>query len=309
MTVDRLLADVVQQRSLTEVEARQLVDGIRADVTDLDTQIATAYFGRAWDVLGYPDWDALCEGEFDGARLRVPREVRAEQVQSLRSAGLSTRAIGSALGVDQKTVVRDLASREASASPTPVTGQDGKRYASSQPPRPQTSPSAVIPAGPTATDRGPSPVHAATPPAVGEPTSPPPATTGADAPGLARGGGEPDLTGVAMTQDTGEVLSVEDWQEQQDADLDAPPANPLAAARAEVARQPAIVAGKGIERLATVRKIFDEAGTTAEIVADLALDGPDFDLGGGWLAELDRTLPILTDLASALRRRNLRSVQ
>lgn len=104
---------------------------------------------------------------------------------------------------------------------------------------------------------------------------------------------------VKVTEPT---VDSETWQaQQQDA-----PVHPLAAARADVARQPAIVAGKGIERLVLVRKTFDAAGSAAQIVADLT-DDPE--LAAGWLAELDRTLPVLTDLAIALRRRNLRSVR
>ncbi len=200
MSTDVLLADVVQQRDLDEVEARALVNGIRGAVTDIDARIATAYVGRAWIALGYIDWDALCEFEFDGARLRVPREIRVEQVQSLRSAGLSTRAIGSALGVSDGTVRTDLASGAQNYAPTPVVGQDGKTYA---PVRPQPSPPPA-PEGVT-----------------GQPTDAAPHT----------GGGEPhvpDLTGVELTAEQyqakvtalKQTAPVEQWQEQQGEPLD-----------------------------------------------------------------------------------------
>lgn len=175
MTPDVLLADVVQERDLNEIEARRLVDGMRADVADLGERIATAYIGRAWLALGHPSWDALCDVEFDGARLRIPREQRVEQVQSLRSAGLSTRAIGSALGVGDATVRRDLSTApdDAVEQPTTVQSLDGRTRPASQPPRPQPSP-----------------------PVVSEPAG----TTGPTAPA----GGEPDvpdLTGVALTRE------------------------------------------------------------------------------------------------------------
>lgn len=192
MSLDVLLADVARQRDLNEVEARALVDGMRRDVADLGERIATAYLGRAWIALGHASWDALCEAEFDGARLRIPREQRVEQVQSLRSAGLSTRAIGSALGVDDKTVRNDLAGAEKSA---PVVGQDGKSYAPSQPTRPEPSPAPTPTAGST-TD----------PVAPDQPSTPAPAQPGA---------GEPTSPTEFLAQrGAGDVLSVEDWQRQ-----------------------------------------------------------------------------------------------
>ncbi len=135
---DLLLADVVRERVLTDLEARHLVDSIRVDVTDLGERVATAYIGRAWTALGYDSWDALCEAEFDGARLRIPREQRAEQVQSLRSAGLSTRAIGTALGVSDGTVRNDLSTAQdyAVEAPAVVTSLDGRTRPATQPPRP-----------------------------------------------------------------------------------------------------------------------------------------------------------------------------
>lgn len=198
---DALLADVVRSRDLNEVEARRLVDGIRADVSDLGERIATAYKGRAWVALGYQSWDALCDAEFQGARLRIPREDRAEQVQSLRAAGLSTRAIGTALGIGKGTVDRDLATAPSGAveQPTTVRSLDGRARPATQPARPQTSPPPVTPTSAGA-------AHA-------------------DRPAMP-GGGEPDVTIAAREQfiadrQTGEVMSVHDWQAQQDsADLD-----------------------------------------------------------------------------------------
>ena len=275
---DVLLSDVVQRRALNSEEARGLVDSIRADVADLSERITTAYLGRAWLALGYPNWDTLCEAEFDGARLRVPREQRAEQVQSLAAAGLSVRAIASVTGVSVGTVHGDLAGVQDRTPAAPRVGQDGKTYAPTQPPR----------------------------------TTPPPATP--TRPALAHGeapamtGGGVHVTTTKTVEEfvadrvTGEVLSVEDWQARE--------VNPLAAARAEVAKQPAMLAGRAFDRLHSARLLLTEAGTAAAIVADLAHDGlADGDQGDDWLPELDALLPLLTDLASALRRRNLRSVR
>lgn len=50
----------------------------------------------------------------------------------MRSEGMSTRAIGSALGTSEGTVRNDLAGAQDYA-PAPVTGTDGKTYAPRQP--------------------------------------------------------------------------------------------------------------------------------------------------------------------------------
>lgn len=119
---------------LTVDAARALVDSMRAEVANLSEQIVTAYKGRAWVALGYPTWDEMCAAEFAGARLRIPREDRAEQVQSLRAEGLSTRTIGAALGITEGTVRNDIKAGAKDYAPaTPVTGQDGKTYAPTRP--------------------------------------------------------------------------------------------------------------------------------------------------------------------------------
>lgn len=203
MTADVLLADVVQQRDLNEVEARALIDGMRVDVAGIDVRIKIAFHGRAWVSLGYSTWDAMCEAEFDGARLRIPREDRAEQVQSLRSAGLSTRAIGSALGLPKSTVADDLATARSRTveQPTEVRSLDGRTRPATKPPRPPAPSSAAIPAGPTSTDPGPSPAHAAPPAAVEGSTSPPSEPTASvDARPTSTGGGEPDVGTVPFEE-------------------------------------------------------------------------------------------------------------
>lgn len=133
----------------TTDEARQLTDRIRTSVSDAWAVIAEAYQRQAHRALGYPSWDAYVAAEFGAARLRLPREERAEVVASLRDQGLSIRAIAAATGHDTKTVQKDLRLSQVSESPTPepevepnfkgtskpkpappkpVTGRDGKSY-------------------------------------------------------------------------------------------------------------------------------------------------------------------------------------
>lgn len=66
--------------------------------------------------------------------LRVPRPERAAVVGTMREAGMSTRAIGSAIGVDDRTVRRELTgSGAAYAAPATTTGRDGKTYSARGP--------------------------------------------------------------------------------------------------------------------------------------------------------------------------------
>lgn len=91
-----------------------------------------------WRILGYGSWQDYCD-DVIGERVQYPRGERQEIVGRMREAGMSTRAIGAALGVDDKTVRNDqsqYAPAENSApdsDPQPVTGIDGKTY--TQPPR------------------------------------------------------------------------------------------------------------------------------------------------------------------------------
>jgi len=111
---------------LTVHDARVLTARIRESVAGVWDLIVEAYTSRAWTSLGYDSWDDYTRTEFDGVRIALPREDRREVIGSLRDAGLSTRAIASAIGVDDKTVRNDLAGAENSA---PVIGADGKQYA------------------------------------------------------------------------------------------------------------------------------------------------------------------------------------
>lgn len=104
--------------------ARARADRIREGLEALAPDILAAWNARDWEALGYGSWNEYVVGEF-GGQLRLGRAERREAVRELREAGMSSRAIGAALGVNQSTVVRDI-SGDANASP--VAGLDGKTY-------------------------------------------------------------------------------------------------------------------------------------------------------------------------------------
>ncbi len=122
---------------LTEVEARTLTDDIKGRVSDLLPRIREAYYRRADKALGYGSWHEYCQRELDG--LQLPVSDRPSAVAELRQEGMSTRAIGSALGVSQDTVRRDLAQLNDSVQlPERIVSLDGKE-------RPATRPTTVEP--------------------------------------------------------------------------------------------------------------------------------------------------------------------
>lgn len=106
--------------------------------------VAAAYAERDWEVLGYNSWDAYVDEEFGASRLQLTPEHRQKAVVELRLAGLSQRAIGSALNVDAATVNRDLRG-VASATPETAVGIDGKTYAAT---RPQEAPAPPLESAP-----------------------------------------------------------------------------------------------------------------------------------------------------------------
>lgn len=152
-------SDVTPSRPFTAVEqaAVQLTRRIRISLESAYTLIVEAFESRAWEVLGYPSWDAYCKGEFSGMNLQPPLEQREQVILSMREAGMSSRAIGSATDTHYSTVARTLRKTElagvADATPgdaisgvassstvvpgasKPIKGLDGRNYPAKQ--RPQ----------------------------------------------------------------------------------------------------------------------------------------------------------------------------
>ena len=117
-------------------EAEDRAERIRTALSVSWDLIKDAWRSFDWQALGYPSWDAYCDGEFGTSRIRLPREERREVVSSMREIGMSTRAISSATGVSKDTVRREIATG-ANAPVGDVTGVNGKTYA--QPERPRAT--------------------------------------------------------------------------------------------------------------------------------------------------------------------------
>jgi len=95
---------------------------------------------RAWEMLDYPSWEALCDSRGWTKRVALPRPERVEVVAALRQEGMSTRAIAAATGVSHQTVANDLGVNNL--TPDTVTGTDGKTY---QPTRPEATVRVIAP--------------------------------------------------------------------------------------------------------------------------------------------------------------------
>lgn len=113
---------------ITEEEARDLTDRIRAGIDDVWDLVVEAHERNAWKALGYPNWDAYHEAEFGDLKVRPSRLDRPQVVQKLRDAEMSTRAIGTAVGASEGTVRGNLSGAQnyAPDAKTQVTGRDGR---------------------------------------------------------------------------------------------------------------------------------------------------------------------------------------
>lgn len=126
--------------ALNEAAARDLIDAIRVNLEDAADLIEQLWSGRGWLALGYGSWDALVAAEIRNCIPKLDRAQRKQAVADLAAKGMSTRAIGSALGTSREQVRRDLAAGDTNvspqpdpASPRPTTGLDGKTYPARKP--------------------------------------------------------------------------------------------------------------------------------------------------------------------------------
>lgn len=112
----------------TPDEARELTDRICTGLGVVWELVLEAYRTRAWAALGHGSWDAYCAAEFGRFHMRLPSEERDEVIGSLRSAGLSIRAIASTGVASKKTVERTIAASGVANGDTSTLGSDGKTY-------------------------------------------------------------------------------------------------------------------------------------------------------------------------------------
>lgn len=103
------MTEIVQAPTTEEARARaeRIRSGMRV-LAEWQTDVIAAYAARDWETLGYETWDAYLDGEYGEHRVRLPRDQRREIVAGMSTAGMSTRAIGAAIGVHHDTVNSDV---------------------------------------------------------------------------------------------------------------------------------------------------------------------------------------------------------
>lgn len=103
-------------RDLTKEEARHLTDEVKGDYEKLKDKILRLYKGRAWIGLKYNNWHEYYNKEFGGLNFALERDERKEIVVELYNNDMPKTHIATALGVDEATIRRDLATPSHSGS-------------------------------------------------------------------------------------------------------------------------------------------------------------------------------------------------
>jgi hypothetical protein len=149
-TLPMPLPEVEERLARVNTAAEAMFEALAEATRD---DLVALYQGRAWESLGLASWEELCDQRV-GKRLRLQLVERRETVAALTAAGLSTRAIGAAIGVHHTTVVNDRkATGENSPvdapvpdppAPVVVVGLDGRKRTYDPKPEPPPPPPAPV---------------------------------------------------------------------------------------------------------------------------------------------------------------------
>lgn len=124
--VHQYVMDVPSARRLTE-RIRLTAITVRDSVEKLQSLLDQARDGNVYIALGYPSWPAYIAEVMGEEPLRLSRDDRREIVHYLTGEGMSTRAIGSALGVSNQTVANDRAAGVKNLTPAGMPGRNAQR--------------------------------------------------------------------------------------------------------------------------------------------------------------------------------------
>lgn len=105
--VVRLLSAGEAQRLTQRIKLA--ASSIREGLFKLQNLVDEAKNSNAWKILGFASWTAYLVDTLGDEPMRVSKERRQELVGYLSGEGLSSRAIAPIVGVDRKTVDRDIA--------------------------------------------------------------------------------------------------------------------------------------------------------------------------------------------------------
>lgn len=95
-------------KALTAESAAELSARIKALSVEYSALIYRAFAGQVWTALGLASWDAWCTEYLLTKVSRPTKAGRVALVKALTEQGMTTRQIGSALGVNASQVTRAL---------------------------------------------------------------------------------------------------------------------------------------------------------------------------------------------------------
>lgn len=141
------IVEIVERPTYGEV--RNSIAAARQAGAKFFEQIVWQVERRAWEVLGYSDWDAMREAEYADMGVVVPRADRPEIVTRLRKVGLTQREVAETIGVSEATVRSDLNRSSAVDLPPVIETPRGPRPATYTPRSPETFPQVSADVQPT----------------------------------------------------------------------------------------------------------------------------------------------------------------
>lgn len=99
---------------ITPDDVRESIRQTRWHLGNAAARIAWQVEMETWVTLGYRSWDEMREAEYGGIAVIVPKEDRLDLVGRLHAAGLTQKSIAATIGVDERTIRRDLATGQMS---------------------------------------------------------------------------------------------------------------------------------------------------------------------------------------------------
>ena len=101
---------------ITPDDVRESIRQTRWHLGNAAARIAWQVEMETWVTLGYRSWDEMREAEYGGIAVIVPKEDRLDLVGRLHAAGLTQKSIAATIGVDERTIRRDLATGQLSGA-------------------------------------------------------------------------------------------------------------------------------------------------------------------------------------------------
>lgn len=121
-------------------DAHESVNRARDHVNGFWQEVKWQVDNHVWQVLGYDGFQALWDAEYEGLGVSISRAERPELVASMRSIGQTQQEIADKLGVDHRTVGRDLNGQMPNEDSKITNSRGQERPASYKPREPDPEP-------------------------------------------------------------------------------------------------------------------------------------------------------------------------